>query len=199
MLRAGKATGDAALDRFLYQARILARLHHPAIPTLYELGLVDRLPYMATRFVEGRSFDEACVPAGTLPAETARLVAELADALQSVHEQGVVHRHVRPGIVVVDEHGHPHLTDFAEARLVGSTTDGSLVSSPNSLGTAALPLLSFLSAESALPVPSMLSITRMVTTSFTARARRSSERPSIQDHERAGVSAGFGIDRASRR
>ena len=118
LLRAGTSTGDVSLDRFLYEARLLARLHHPAIPPVHELGLVEGRPYMIGRFAEGRSLFppiEDGTPTGT---EAARLLAELAEALHYVHEQGVVHRHVHPGIIRNDEQGRPHLTDFGRARLL---------------------------------------------------------------------------------
>jgi serine/threonine protein kinase len=58
LLRAGPPSGDFALDRFLHEARLLARLNHPAIPAVYEVGIVDDLPYMAGRHVEGRTLAE---------------------------------------------------------------------------------------------------------------------------------------------
>ena len=58
LLRDGPPSGDDALDRFLHEARLLGRLHHPAIPALYEVGIVDDLPYMAGRHIEGRTLAE---------------------------------------------------------------------------------------------------------------------------------------------
>ena len=118
LLRAGTSTGDASLDRFLYEARLLARLHHPAIPPVYELGLVEGRPYMIGRFAEGRLLFPPIEDGTPTRTEAARLLAELAEALHYVHEQGVVHRHVHPGIIRIDEQGRPHLTDFGRARLL---------------------------------------------------------------------------------
>ena len=74
------------------------------------------MPYMAVRFVEGRSLATICGEVLPLPTELPRLLVEVADTIHYVHEQGVVHRHVRPAIILVDDQGHPHLTDFGLAR-----------------------------------------------------------------------------------
>jgi serine/threonine protein kinase len=118
LLRAGPPSGDDALDRFLHEARLLARLHHPAIPAVYEVGIVDDLPYLAGRHVEGRTLAER-ERDGSSPADDARLIAALADAVHHVHEHGIVLRDIRPGTILVDEHGRPHLTDLARALPVG--------------------------------------------------------------------------------
>jgi serine/threonine protein kinase len=118
LLRDGPPSGDGALDRFLHEARLLARLHHPAVPAIYEVGIVGDLPYMAGRHVEGRMLVEWEYDDSSL-ADSARLIAAVADAVQHVHEHGIVHRDIRPGAILVGEHGQPHLTDFARARLVG--------------------------------------------------------------------------------
>ena len=124
ILHVGPPTGDAGLDRFVHEARLLARLHHPAIPPVYELGLLDGLPYMASRFVEGRTLAQFLQDGPPAPEEAARMVAEAADAVHHLHEQGFVHRDLRPGTILVDEAGRAHLVDFGRATPTGDEAIG---------------------------------------------------------------------------
>jgi serine/threonine-protein kinase len=89
----------------------------PAIPPVREVGTVGDRPDLVTRFVEGRSLAEIGRDGPLTPRDAAQLVAAVADAVHHAHEQGIVHRDLRPGTILVDAHGRPHLTDFGLAVL----------------------------------------------------------------------------------
>ncbi|MFL5583134.1 MAG: protein kinase domain-containing protein [Gemmatimonadaceae bacterium] len=123
------AAGDG-LERFKREARTVASLTHPNIVPLYAFGEAARdggpaLGYYVMGYVRGESLAARLARDGRLPAdETRRVLAELADALDYAHRQGVVHRDIKPDNVLLDDaSGRPMLTDFgiAKGRDVGKT------------------------------------------------------------------------------
>lgn len=102
-----------ALQRFLREARLLARLDHPGIARLVDAGDVDGAPYLATEPLRGGSLERLarCAPRHAL--EVAEAVAR---ALAHAHAAGVVHRDLQPGNVLLDDAGAPRVVDFGLAR-----------------------------------------------------------------------------------
>jgi serine/threonine protein kinase len=91
------------IQRFLQEARAQARLDHPYICKVYEVGSVDNKPYIAMELVEGRTLDRASAQL-SLP-EKLQLLKEAAEALHSAHEQGIIHRDIKPSnITTVEKH-----------------------------------------------------------------------------------------------
>src|SRR5262249_54997604 len=103
--RAGQLSSSDDLQRFLREARSVAQLHHPSIVAVHEVGQQEGVPYLVTEFVRG--LELAAVLAAPRPSfrEAAELVATVADALQYAHEQGVVHRDVKPSNIMLSEEG----------------------------------------------------------------------------------------------
>jgi DNA-binding CsgD family transcriptional regulator len=103
-------------ERFLRESRLAASIDHPHIVPVYVAGEEEGLHYIAMRFVEGVNLRTAISAEGRLePARAARLVAQVASALDSAHERGLVHRDVKPANILVARHGgeeHAYLTDF---------------------------------------------------------------------------------------
>ncbi|MEU2184047.1 serine/threonine-protein kinase [Streptomyces thermolilacinus] len=128
---------DGAADteeRFDSEGRLLARLQHSGLITVYDCGRDDGTPYLVMELVRGKTLRRRIAAAPLAPAEACRIGAALASALAHVHEAGVVHRDVKPANILLDEAGVPHLTDFGISRLLGTTAQtvpGALV------GTAA--------------------------------------------------------------
>ena len=119
--------------RFEAEARALARLAHPAIVGIYDVGEHDGTPFLVVDLVEGGSLaDEIARGPAALP----RVVAvgqALAEALDHAHELGVVHRDVKPSNILLDAHGHARLADFGIARMAGAPT---LTATGTVMGTA---------------------------------------------------------------
>ena len=103
------------LDRFLGEAKALARLRHPRIVPVYEAGCAGERHYIAMAFIEGHSLAEQLVERPIALDRAAEIVAELAEALAYAHAQGVVHRDVKPANIRVDDHGAVYLMDFGIA------------------------------------------------------------------------------------
>ncbi|MEZ6188164.1 MAG: serine/threonine-protein kinase [Planctomycetota bacterium] len=106
------------VERFLREARATARMRHPGIVSVLDSGTERGQPYLVMDLVEGESLAERLKQTGPLePLEAARLCAQIARALDACHQEGVLHRDVKPSNVLVDSRsGAPLLTDFGLAR-----------------------------------------------------------------------------------
>ena len=124
ILRAGRLAGAGDVERFLREARSAAQLKHPGIVALYEAGqTADGVCYLVEEFVRGATLADR-LRAGPLdPRAAARLVAEVADALDSAHRHGVIHRDVKPSNILLDADGRPHVTDFGLAKREADDAD----------------------------------------------------------------------------
>jgi TolB-like protein/Tfp pilus assembly protein PilF len=124
----GQWATDAHLKRLRREAEAAAKLNHPGIVPIYEVGERDGTYYFSMRFVEGDHLDEV-VSRGPISARrAAELIAKVARTAHYAHEHGILHRDIKPGNILLDANGEPHLTDFGLARLVehGSTVTGSM-------------------------------------------------------------------------
>ena len=114
LLLAPGLQSPASLQRFLHEAKVVARLDHPNIVPLYEAGEADGVPFFSMKFIKGGSLDKKPKPFGSR--EAARFIACTARAVQHAHGRGILHRDLKPGNVLQDEAGQPHVTDFGLAR-----------------------------------------------------------------------------------
>jgi tetratricopeptide (TPR) repeat protein len=135
MIRAGAHAGAERRARFQREAEAAARLQHPNIVQIYEVGEHDGLPYLALEFVEGGSLDRKLGGAPQPPGEAARLVETLARAMEAAHAQGVVHRDLKPANVLLTRDGVPKVTDFGLAKRLdvdrGQTQQGEILGTPS--------------------------------------------------------------------
>jgi serine/threonine protein kinase/tetratricopeptide (TPR) repeat protein len=126
MIGAGQWATSAHLKRLRREAEAAAKLNHPGIVSVYEVGEREGTFYFSMRFVEGDHLDEV-VDLGPVPARrAAELIAKVARTVHYAHEHGILHRDIKPGNILLDANGEPHLTDFGLARLMehGSTVTG---------------------------------------------------------------------------
>jgi serine/threonine-protein kinase len=118
MILGGGLASDADGLRLRNEAEAAARLQHPGIVAIHEVGERDGQPYFSMDYVEGPTL-AALVREQPLPAaRAARYVEGIARAVQHAHEQGVLHRDLKPSNVLVDADDRPHVTDFGLARQV---------------------------------------------------------------------------------
>ncbi|HOU54841.1 MAG TPA: SUMF1/EgtB/PvdO family nonheme iron enzyme [Myxococcota bacterium] len=109
---------EAVRDRFLNEARTIARLHHPCIVTVHRAGEIDGRPYIVSEFVEGESLDRCSLP---LPwQEVLPIAQDIARGLAAAHQLGIVHRDIKPANVMRTPEG-AKLLDFGIARLAGAS------------------------------------------------------------------------------
>jgi serine/threonine protein kinase/Tfp pilus assembly protein PilF len=124
----GPWTTETHLKRFRREAEAAASLEHPWIVPIYEVGERDGQCYFSMQFVEGGRLDEVVNRKAMPIRHAAELVAKLARTVHYAHEHGILHRDIKPGNILFDLNGEPHLTDFGLARLVEaeSTVTGTL-------------------------------------------------------------------------
>lgn len=116
-------------ERFYQEARLVARLKHPAIIDIYDFGEYDKQPYLVMPYFTGGSLRERMAHPFTLP-ELLELLDYLGPALEVAHKAGVTHRDIKPDNVLFDENNHPYLSDFGIARQEGVTFGTVLIGTP---------------------------------------------------------------------
>jgi eukaryotic-like serine/threonine-protein kinase len=131
-------TDPGFMARFQAEARMMATLRHPGVVQVYDYGQTKvasgDVVYLVMTYVDGEPLSRRLAAAGRLPvAETLRIVAQAADALQAVHQSGIVHRDVKPANLLVQPDGTVVLVDFGVAR---STAATKLTGTGNVVGTA---------------------------------------------------------------
>ncbi len=134
--QAGVLDSPQRVERFLREAKAAAGLFHPNIVPVYDAGQHDGAYYIASAFVEGKPLAAAVHEEhGMGPHRAARIVHDLAEALAYAHDQGVVHRDVKPANVMLDIEDRPHLMDFGLAARLESTEklthEGAVLGTPS--------------------------------------------------------------------
>jgi serine/threonine protein kinase/Tfp pilus assembly protein PilF len=129
----GQWASEAHLKRFRREAEAAASLDHPSIVPIYEVGERDGSCYFSMKFVEGGQLDEVVRRNPISIRRAAELIAKVARTVHYAHEHGIVHRDIKPGNILLDVKGEPHLTDFGLARLV--ETESAMTRTMEVLGT----------------------------------------------------------------
>lgn len=143
MVRAGEGADAAAFARFRVEAELVARLRHPHIVQIHEIGEFEGRPFYSMEYVEGRNLEDRVRERPMPVREAARWIRVVAEAVEHAHRQGVLHRDLKPSNIMIDTCGEPRVLDFGLARpLAGASV--------LSLGTQVLGSPGFSSPEQLL-------------------------------------------------
>jgi serine/threonine-protein kinase len=146
------ATDPNFVERFRREAQAAAALTHPNIVAVYDWGKVNSTYFIAMEYVEGKTLATILQERGQLsPTQTCDIIAEVALALSFAHENGVIHRDIKPGNILIGSNGQVKVADFGIARALGSGVDESLTETGSVMGTATY--LSPEQAQGAQPDP----------------------------------------------
>ena len=129
----GQWATEAHLKRFRREAEAAASLEHPYIVPIHEVGERDGSCYFSMKFVEGGQLDQVVGREPMSPRSAVELIAKVARTVHYAHEHGILHRDIKPGNILLDAKGEPHLTDFGLARLV--ETESTVTRTLEVLGT----------------------------------------------------------------
>src|SRR5579885_1023768 len=120
LILAGPYAGADQLARFRVEAESVARLQHPGIVQIHEIGSHAGHSYLALEYVPGGTLNHRCAGRPLPPDEAARLVEALARAVHYAHQRGIIHRDLKPGNVLLTEDGQPKIADFGLAKMLNA-------------------------------------------------------------------------------
>lgn len=134
MILQGQLASPADRERFQSEAESAARLDHPGIVPVYEVGELDGHPYFSMKYVRGETLTQRLNAGLVSTKEGADILASVARAIHYAHRQGVLHRDLKPSNILIDKEGQPHVTDFGLAKRVQEaeslTRTGAILGTP---------------------------------------------------------------------
>lgn len=140
------ATDPQFVERFIREARTIARLEHKNILPVYDFGEENGVTYLAMRYLEGGTLKDVLGLGRLTLTDAGEIIAQVCAALDYAHRHGVIHRDVKPANIMIDDEGSTYLTDFGIAKVLegtaGLTESGAAIGTPaymapeQSLGTA---------------------------------------------------------------
>jgi len=133
MIISGDLAGAEEVQRFKAEAEAAAQLDHPHIVPVFDVGEIGGRNYLTMGFVEGQSLKQRLSEGPLPPREAAELMATVSRAIQYAHEQEIIHRDLKPANILLDQSGHPRVTDFGLAKRAGR--DSGLTATGQVMGT----------------------------------------------------------------
>ena len=134
MIKAGELAGEEQVERFYAEAKAAAKLDHPGIVPVYEVGSQNGQHFFSMAIIEGSSLSDKVKSEGPLPPKkAAEIMKAVAEAVQFGHDKGIVHRDIKPQNILLDESGSPRVTDFGLAKHADSemTLAGQVMGTPS--------------------------------------------------------------------
>ncbi|MBY0524594.1 MAG: serine/threonine protein kinase [Gemmataceae bacterium] len=134
MILANHLASPVQVERFVAEAKTMAKLHHPNIVRIHETGQVAGQHYFVMEYIAGSSLAERARAGTVSPEKAARYVCTIARAVAHLHAQGIVHRDLKPSNILLDENDEPYVTDFGLVKMLGAgsqaTTTGAILGTP---------------------------------------------------------------------
>ncbi|MEI7989064.1 MAG: serine/threonine-protein kinase, partial [Chloroflexota bacterium] len=134
VLKPALVADESAFSRFVQEAKVMAKLTHPRIAWVWDLGEADGRFFIAMRYVDGPSLEKVITQRGALPWQDAiQLIEQAAEALDFAHAKGFIHRDIKPQNILVSAEEGAVLTDFGLVKIIaasGMTTTGSFLGTP---------------------------------------------------------------------
>jgi len=132
-----RLAADAAFrERFTREGRVLARLNHPNIVTVYDFGEAGGFFYLLMEYVDGANLRQAMRAGRFTPAQALAIVPKICEALQYAHGEGILHRDIKPENILLDTKGRLKIADFGIAKLMGERpSGGTLTATGAAVGT----------------------------------------------------------------
>jgi serine/threonine protein kinase len=136
VLPAEVCADEAFAERFLREARLMARLRHPHIVGVHDFGETDGMCWLLMEYVDGANLRQLMQTGELTPERALAIVPQMCEALQYAHDEGIVHRDIKPENVLVDRQGEVKIADFGLAKLLGhDTADRTLTGPQQVMGT----------------------------------------------------------------
>ncbi|MCA9219919.1 MAG: serine/threonine protein kinase [Planctomycetales bacterium] len=134
MILRGQLATPSDRERFRAEAEAAAKLSHPNIVPVYQVGEIDGRPYFSMKYIEGQTLSERLAAGPSGPREIAELMVPVCRAIHFAHRQGVLHRDLKPSNIIVDADGQPHVMDFGLAKrsadAASLTRTGAVIGTP---------------------------------------------------------------------
>jgi serine/threonine protein kinase len=122
-------------ERFMREARTLARLDHPGIIRIHDFGEADGLRYFLMEHVDGVNLRHFIRNRSLTPAQVLEIIPQICEALQYAHDEGIIHRDIKPENILIDRKGKVKVADFGLAKLMDRTADPTLTGTHQVMGT----------------------------------------------------------------
>ncbi|MEO1972522.1 MAG: protein kinase [Pirellulaceae bacterium] len=135
MILAGQMAGEQDVQRFYIEAEAAARLHHPNIVAIHEVGEHNGEHYFSMDYVDGPNLSEVVLQKPLTAQKAAVYLKTIAEAIHYAHEQGTLHRDLKPSNILIDRKDQPRITDFGLAKRIEGdpqlTATGSVLGTPS--------------------------------------------------------------------
>jgi serine/threonine protein kinase len=154
----GPQASARAQYRFEREVDLAASLQHPNIVTIYDSGIAQGQYYFAMQYIEGKPLDEYVQSEKLSTRQIMELFNKVCSGVAYAHQRGVMHRDLKPGNILVDTDGEPHILDFGLAKLIGDSDQANPDMAMTSIPGKVIGTLAFMSPEQASARPENMDV-----------------------------------------